>query len=256
MTLLLSDEIRRRIEMDVIRFLAEEVAALYRSLGVPHRRGVLLHGPPGNGKTSTIRHIGAQLSHVPAMILRPGGDFNADSLKDVLEHWHHQAPAMLVIEDLDWMLERVNVSTFLNLLDGVETNLSGGLLLIATTNHPEKLDPAINNRPGRFDLVLEVPAPDSSLRLRFWQRKLPAARQELLDRMVESTEGLSFAHLQEILRLSGLLAIRQGRRARDNEDLRAAIDMVRQGCEDAAGGFAPKPEMPFGLAALHRKKRV
>ena len=72
-------------------------------------------------------------------------------------------PAVLVIEDLDWLLEHTNVSTFLNLIDGVESDggrAAGGLLLIATTNHPDKLDPAVNNRPGRFDVVVEIPPPD------------------------------------------------------------------------------------------------
>jgi ATP-dependent 26S proteasome regulatory subunit len=100
-----------------------------------------------------------------------------------------------------------------------------------------------------------VPPPDSSLRLMFFQRKLPDVNSEVLDRLAESTDGLSFAHLQEVLRLSGLLAIRAGRSARSDEDLTEAVELVRRGHEDAARGFAPKPEMPFGLAALRRKPR-
>ena len=253
--LLLSEEVRRRIEMDVVGFLSDDVAALYRGMGVPHRRGVLLHGPPGNGKTSTIRYIGAVLRHVPAMILRPAANVDSNNLENVLQYWRRHAPAILTLEDLDWLLTRVNVSTFLNLLDGVETTLGGGLLLIATTNHPDKLDPAINNRPGRFDVVIEVPSPDASLRLQFLQRKLAQSDSQLLDRLVDSTDGLSFAHLQEIVRLSGLLAIRAGRTSRCDQDLLEAVEMVRRAYDDAMRGFSFRPEVPFGLAGLRARSR-
>ena len=253
--LLLSPALRQRLEIDIIRFFSDEVVRLYRSLGVPHRRGVLLHGPPGNGKTSIIRAAGAALPKIPAMILRPSETFDTDELETILDRWRRQAPAMLVIEDLNWLLERTKVSTFLNLLDGIDSNLTGGLLLIATTNYPEKLDPAINNRPGRFDVVIEVPCPDRVLRQEFLSRKLPGMDEAAVRSVVETTEGMSFAHLQEVLRFSGLLAIAGNRTDRLPEDLVRAAEAVRQGHEDAARGFCPKPEMPFGLAAYRDRRR-
>jgi hypothetical protein len=251
--LLLPPEIRRRIETDVINFFSDEVVSLYRKLGVAHRRGVLLHGPPGNGKTSTIRFIGAALPKIPAMLLRPAAGFDTDDLETVLNRWRKTAPAILVIEDLNWLLAAVNVSTFLNLLDGVDSNANAGQLLIATTNHPDTLDPAINNRPGRFDVVIEVPCPDHSLRLEFFRRKVSEGGQEFIARLAAATEGLSFSHLQEILRLSGLMVIGDGRTDRTEDDLLAAAKMVSRGQEEAHGEFVSKPVMPFGLAAWHRR---
>jgi SpoVK/Ycf46/Vps4 family AAA+-type ATPase len=247
--LLLAPGIRNRIDTEVIRFFDAEVAALYRDLNVLYRRGVLLHGPPGNGKTSTIRHIGASLPRIPAMILRPDANFDSDDLQLVLDRWRRQAPAILVIEDLNWLLEKVNVSTFLNLIDGVETVITGGLLLIATTNHPHKLDPAVNNRPGRFDVVIEVPCPDRGLRAEFFRRKWAGAASESIERITVATERLSFAHLQEILRLSGLYAIKAGRRGRTEPDLLEAARIVQAAQNDADRGFTPRPDAPFGLAA-------
>ena len=187
------------------------------------------------------------------MILRPGGNFGTDQFESVIRRWRRQAPAMLVIEDLNWLLDQVNVSTFLNALDGIDTaGPSGGLLLIATTNYPEDLDPAINNRPGRFDVVIEVPSPDGVLRLAFLRRHLPAMAAATLERVAKETDRLSFAHLQEILRLSGLNAIHAGRTTRSDADLLDAATTVRATYEQAIRGFPQKPEMPFGLLPLRK----
>ncbi|MGA2498561.1 MAG: AAA family ATPase, partial [Tepidisphaeraceae bacterium] len=153
--LVLPQAIRQRVEADIVGFFGENVATLYRALRVPYRRGVLLYGPPGNGKTSLIRHIGAALPKIPVLVSRPCSTFDSDDLQSIVDRWVQQAPAILVIEDLDWLLSLVNISRFLNMIDGVESRATGGLLLTATTNHPEALDPAINNRPGRFDVAIE-----------------------------------------------------------------------------------------------------
>jgi ATP-dependent 26S proteasome regulatory subunit len=158
-----------------------------------------------------------------------------------------------VIEDLNWLLNEVNVSTFLNLLDGIDSHVTGGLLLIATTNHPHKLDPAVNNRPGRFDVVIEVPCPDRALRAEFFGRKWAGGSVESIEAIVAATERLSFAHLQEMLRLSGLYAIQAGRRGRTESDLLKAAKILQAAQADADSGFAQKPEAPFGLAARRNR---
>jgi hypothetical protein len=253
--LVLGDELRQRVARDVVRFFSEDVAKLYRDLKVPYRRGVLLHGPPGNGKTSLIRLVGQMLPEVPVMILRAAPSFDDDDLKEVIRRWRVQAPAILVIEDLNWLLKTVNVSTFLNLLDGIETDLTGGLLLVATTNHPEQLDGAINNRPGRFDVVIEVKSPGRELRAEFLRKKLNGLCEETIAKATAGTEELSFAHLQEVLRLSGLFALEGERAARSEEDVMRAVKVVREGFEDGVRGFERKPEAPFGLARGVRGSR-
>ena len=130
----------------------------------------------------------------------------------------------------------------------------GGLLLIATTNHPDQLDPAVNNRPGRFDVVLEIPPPDRATRLEFLRGALPTVAIATADLLAQRTDGLSFAHLQEVLRLSGLTAIHAGRQERSEKDLLDAAETVRAAFDEAVRGFPLKPELPFGLLPLRDRK--
>jgi hypothetical protein len=254
-SLILAPELRKRVEVDLIGFFGDSVAEMYRRLNVPYRRGVLLHGPPGNGKTSLIRFVGASLPNIPAMIVRPVGEFNGANLQTIINRWSQQAPAILVIEDLNWLLQSVDASMFLNALDGIESPRAGGLLLIATTNYPENLDPAINNRPGRFDVVVEVKSPDAAARKTFFLRRVEIADAALLKKLVEMTDRLSFAHLLELLRLAGLMAIDAGRSERSADDLLDAAESVIDSNETAIRGFPTKLDIPFGLQHLRQARQ-
>ena len=252
--LVVRPELRRRLDGEVTGFFSPEVAAVYADLGVPYRRGVLLYGPPGNGKTSLIRAIGASVPTVPGLILRPADDFDDRGLQNVLSLWHDRAPAILVIEDLDWLFRqtRVSVSAFLNALDGVGRR-DGGLMLLATTNHPDALDPAINNRPGRFDVAVEVAPPDKPMRRQFLAGgRIGQLGDDVLDRTAADTDGLSFGHLRELETLSGLRAVAAGRSTRAAVDVADAVQLVVDGHRRAGDGFAPPPGSGFGLKSSRR----
>ena len=251
--LIVPPALAERVDRDIVGFFRPEVAAMYRAMNVPHRRGVLMYGPPGNGKTSLIRAIGGALPNVAALILRANAAFDSDDLEFAIDLWTKQAPAMLVIEDLNWLMAQVNVSTFLNLLDGIDTPATaGGLLLVASTNHPEKLDAALSNRPGRFDVVMELPPPDEETRARYFARHLPAFDGATLARFAEASEGLSFAHLGEVARLAGLLALHAGRAERSADDVDRAIDSTQASRREADDGFRGPPPA-FGLHKLVKK---
>jgi ATP-dependent 26S proteasome regulatory subunit len=254
--LFLAADVVARIQSEIVNFFTPAVAEMYRRLNVPYRRGVLMHGPPGNGKTSIIKAIGASMPTVHAMILRPSQALGDGALESIFRRWRKHAPAILVIEDLDHLLkDYINLSHFLNQIDGIEGAATNGLLLLATTNHPEKLDPAINNRPGRFDVVVEIPNPDDALRARFFAQHLPEVEPAVATELVRDTAGLSFAHLHELIRLAGLLAINEQAAARTPENLRNAARLVARGHQNACDGFPRPLEAPFGLAQFRRKAK-
>jgi hypothetical protein len=260
--LVLSNAVRQRLDAEVVGFFSERAASLYAKLGVPYRRGVLLYGPPGNGKTSIIRALAAKLPAVSGFVLRPTGSFDDDDFATVVKRWTAAAPAIFVIEDLNWLFpNRVNVSTFLNLIDGLETPRAGGLMLVASTNHPETLDPALSDRPGRFDVTLEVPSPEASGRKEFFVRALGSDAagglpdEATLVKLARDTAGLSFAHLREVVQAAGLAAIRDGRDARTPGDLLRAAEAVSRGHRAAGHGFPVQTEEPFGLAQFRSGAR-
>src|SRR5207245_2868496 len=113
---------------------------------------------------------------------------------------------------------------------------------------------SINNRPGRFDVMIEVTNPDRALRMEFLRGKLPEISAAALEQATDQTEGLSFAHLQELLRLSGLYVIEANRTARSDGDVLRAVKVLRDAHEDAIRGFEKKPQEPFGLARRPRRR--
>ena len=247
--LVFPDDLRRRLRLDVLEFFAPETRELFARMRVPYRRGVLLWGPPGNGKTSIIRALAQEMRGVSALFLRPHAGFHDDDLTRVISDWKAQAPAILAIEDLDSLFnQNVRLSTLLNALDGLEVS-NKGLMLLASSNHPDKLDPALHMRPGRFDINIEMSVPGRDLRELYFARHLPGLIDEVKKEVLLGTQGMSFAYLREIVTSSAYQAIRTGRSERTDGDVRSALAWVQMSFRSAVNGFAPKNETGFGFTA-------
>jgi hypothetical protein len=200
--LVLPPSLRAEIVDDFTTFLAARED--YARLGVPWKRGVLLLGPPGNGKTHCLRGVLGMLD-LPTIYVqsfRSRYDTDERNIEEIFDRARRIAPCALVFEDLDAQITAGNRSFFLNQLDGFSPN--AGLLVLATTNHPERLDPAIVERPSRFDRKYHFPLPGPEGRATFlqrWTERLDPALEltaEQHTELVVETEGFSFAYLKEL----------------------------------------------------------
>jgi hypothetical protein len=203
--LILAGALKDEIRGDLERFL--HARADYARYRVPWKRGILFVGPPGNGKTHCLR-ASIRLLDVPCLYVQSIAtkyDTEDSCIRSVFGHARELTPCCLVFEDLDAMVTPKNRSFFLNQLDGFEQN--DGILTIATTNHPDRLDPAIVDRPSRFDRKYHFGLPASSERRAYvamWQRRLDASMRAaaeedaLAERLVEMTDGFSFAYVKEL----------------------------------------------------------
>jgi hypothetical protein len=201
--LVLPPELEQALFDDVTSFFAARDT--YIRYGVPWKRGIILIGPPGNGKTHAVKALVNSLA-LPCLYVKSIAtehDNEHLNIKRVFDKARATAPCVLVLEDLDSLLTPDNRAYFLNELDGFAGN--EGILTLATTNYPEKLDPSILERPSRFDRKYHFGLPALPERLRYLQRWNDNLSAELrlseggLLGAAEATETFSFAYLKELM---------------------------------------------------------
>ncbi|KAM0330615.1 hypothetical protein ACHAQA_003564 [Verticillium albo-atrum] len=190
----------------------------YDKLKVPWKRGIIYHGPPGNGKTisikATMHMLQERTPSIPTLYVRSLDSWGGPraALADIFGTARQFAPCYLVLEDIDTIITDDVRSYFLNEVDGLKAN--DGIFIIASTNHLERLDPGIAKRPSRFDRKYFFPDPNVDQReayARFWQAKLKSNKEiEFPDRLcraiAEITDKFSFAYIQEAF-VAALLAL-------------------------------------------------
>jgi transitional endoplasmic reticulum ATPase len=223
---ILDPDMKASLIDDVHRFF--DGRKTYERLGVPWKRGLIFHGPPGNGKTISIKatmHMLYQRKEiVPTLYVRSLSSFAGPeySLDQIFSKARATAPCYLVFEDLDSLVTPAVRSFFLNQVDGLGAN--DGILMLGSTNHLELLDPGISKRPSRFDRKYLFPNPNFDERVlyaKFWRAKVLKSDNgksadtpvEFPERMckatAEITNGFSFAYIQEAF-LAALQAIAVG----------------------------------------------
>lgn len=168
------------------------------NLGLTVKRGIMLYGPPGSGKTSALQKMAAHMirekNGVVVMIDRP--DFAVQCLH-VLRKIEPKRPLICVYEDLDALVERFGQNEYLAMLDG-ETQIAN-VVNVATTNYPERLDKRFVDRPGRFDRVQHVGMPSLEARRTYFKAKAPDIDEVTRERWAKVSKGWSIAHLRELI---------------------------------------------------------
>ena len=240
------DEAKQDLQ-EIVEFLRDP--SKFQRLGGRIPRGVLLVGPPGTGKTLIARAVAGE-ANVPFFTIS-GSDFvemfvgvGASRVRDMFEQAKKNAPCIIFIDEIDAVgrhrgaglgggndEREQTLNQLLVEMDGFEAN--EGIILIAATNRPDVLDPALL-RPGRFDRQVIVPNPDVVGReqiLKVHVRKVPLAPDVNLKTIARGTPGFSGADLMNLVNEAALMAARRNRRMVTQHEFEDAKDKVMMGAE-------------------------
>jgi len=257
------DEAKQELE-EIIEFLKDPQR--FQRLGGRLPKGALLIGPPGTGKTLLAKAVAGEAGR--PFFSMSGSDFvemfvgvGASRVRDLFEQGKAHAPCIIFIDEIDAVgrhrgaglggghdEREQTLNQLLVEMDGFESN--DGVILLAATNRPDILDPALL-RPGRFDRQIVVDMPDLKGReqiLRVHTRKIPLASNVNLEPIAKGTPGLAGAELANIVNEAALLAARRNKPQVDMQDLEDAKDKVMLGLERKSRVFSDEERR---LVAYH-----
>jgi SpoVK/Ycf46/Vps4 family AAA+-type ATPase len=197
-----SEEIKNILD-DIESFW--ERRSIYRDYNFVHKRGILLYGDPGCGKSGIIqlcvKHI---IEKKNGIVLNIKEEEDVRSFSEFIPTFRSiepDRPLIVILEDIDSLAgeDRYSTTKLLNILDGIKQ--IENVVYIATTNYPEKLQERITNRPARFDRRYQVEMPSVDVRRAYINAKLTAKDLKKIDLPVwlELTEGMSLSHLKELI---------------------------------------------------------
>ena len=251
------DEAKESLQ-EVVEFLHNP--GKYVEIGAKLPKGALLVGPPGTGKTLLAKAVAGE-AHVPFFSLS-GSEFvemfvgvGASRVRDLFEEAKKNAPCIVFIDEIDAIGKKRDgqiggndereqtLNQLLTEMDGFEGN--NGVIILAATNRPESLDPALT-RPGRFDRRVPVELPDLVGReaiLRVHSKKTRLADNVDLHAIARMAAGASGAELANIINEGALRAVRNGRRIVTQADLEESVEVVIAGYQKKNAVLSPKEKM-------------
>ena len=238
------DEAKENLQ-EVVNYLHDP--SKYESIGAKMPKGILLVGPPGTGKTMLAKAVAGE-SNVPFFSMS-GSEFvemfvgmGASKVRDLFKQAKEKAPCIVFIDEIDAIGQKRNsgqyggndereqtLNQLLTEMDGFENN--NGVIILAATNRPESLDPALT-RPGRFDRRVPVELPDLKGReeiLRVHAKKVALAPGIDFTTVARMASGASGAELANIVNEAALRAVRAGRKSVTQSDLEESIEVVIAG---------------------------
>ena len=237
------DEAKENLQ-EVVNYLHDP--SKYQEIGASMPKGILLVGPPGTGKTMLAKAVAGE-SNVPFFSIS-GSEFvemfvgmGASKVRDLFRQAKEKAPCIVFIDEIDAIGKKRDgqvggndereqtLNQLLTEMDGFESN--NGVIILAATNRPESLDPALT-RPGRFDRRVPVELPDLKGReeiLKVHARKIKVAEDVDYNKIARMASGASGAELANIVNEAALRAVRDGRRFATQSDLEESIEVVIAG---------------------------
>ena len=238
------DEAKENLQ-EVVNYLHDP--SKYKDIGASMPKGILLVGPPGTGKTMLAKAVAGE-ANVPFFSMS-GSEFvemfvgmGASKVRDLFSQAKEKAPCIVFIDEIDAIGQKRSggqyggndereqtLNQLLTEMDGFEGN--NGVIILAATNRPESLDPALT-RPGRFDRRVPVELPDLKGReeiLKVHARKIKVAEDVDFSKIARMASGASGAELANIVNEAALRAVRDGRRFATQADLEESIEVVIAG---------------------------
>ena len=238
------DEAKENLK-EIVEYLHDP--GRYREIGATMPKGILLVGPPGTGKTMLAKAVAGE-ANVPFFSMS-GSEFvemfvgmGASKVRDLFKQAKEKAPCIVFIDEIDAIGQKRNSGAYggndereqtlnqlLTEMDGFEENT--GVIILAATNRPESLDPALT-RPGRFDRRVPVELPDLQGRediLKVHAKKIKVAEDVDWNKIARMASGASGAELANIVNEAALRAVRDGRRFATEADLEESIEVVIAG---------------------------
>ena len=211
----LNENMEKKVFNDMDMFFKNK--EFYKTNNLPFRRGVLLYGPPGNGKTMFIKYMLKQIVEMgyAGILMNCGEEDLYSSMGEFLKTSFGDTAIVLVIEDIDG-IERYNRSEFLNFIDGVKP--LHNVFIIATTNYPEKVDTALINRPSRFDKIYNFKTPNRTVRKKLLKYYFKTLQNGKLDEFADLTKDFSGAYFKELFIVKNI----------QNVSLKDAIDSIKE----------------------------
>ena len=238
------DEAKENLQ-EVVNYLHDP--SKYKDIGASMPKGILLVGPPGTGKTMLAKAVAGE-ANVPFFSMS-GSEFvemfvgmGASKVRDLFNQAKEKAPCIVFIDEIDAIGQKRSggqyggndereqtLNQLLTEMDGFEGN--NGVIILAATNRPESLDPALT-RPGRFDRRVPVELPDLKGRediLKVHAKKIKIAEDVDFNKVARMASGASGAELANIVNEAALRAVRDGRRFATQADLEESIEVVIAG---------------------------